>query len=153
MSRISEWEGRKIYTSNLRRDSVRIWTLNLAPSFLASKWKKETGWVSWLSSDKAAYQFSVEKNWEKSWFIEKLNSCTRNVFSVSSFVNYSVFAVAVSTAIVIYLVRLNSCPLLSKVDILGCVYCLWSWSLWRTGNWKLEVQEMDCICIVCRKYI
>lgn len=121
MSRMREWEGRKIYTSNLRRDSVCIWTLNLAPSFLASKWKEETGWVSWLASDKAAYRFSVERNRGTSWFIAKLSSHTRNVLCIFSFVNYSVFAVAVSTAIVTYLVRLKS-----KLDILwlGCVYVL-----------------------------
>lgn len=66
MSRMNEWKGRKMYTINLRLDSVCVWTLNLAPSFLAGTWKKETGWVSWLLSDKEPYQFFSREKSRKS---------------------------------------------------------------------------------------
>lgn len=139
-----EWKGRKMYSSNQRPAGVCAWTLNLAPGFLAGQWQKETGWVSWLLSDKEAYQFFSGENPEKPWIIKELNSYPRNVLSLSC-IHCEDFTVAVFTAVVTYV---WSDSVTSTAVTAVFMYCPWGWSHWRTGTWKLKFRN----CIVSGLY-
>lgn len=80
---------RNLYTCNLIQGSFCTETVNLALSFLASKRKKETGWVSLFLSDKANQFFMREKVSEflsyKSTLLN-MNSYIRNIIYISIFV-------------------------------------------------------------------
>lgn len=139
---------RKKMASNLRPESVCVWALNLAPSFLAGKWEKETGWVSWLLSDKEAYQFfSREKprkalGYKGAEFIRK--ECTFSLpHTLSSF-----HCCCLHCCSDLCLVRLNSCLLLCLV----CVYVLpLGLKPLTSRKLKAEAQELLCIWIVWRE--
>lgn len=144
-----EWKGRKVYGSHLRPDGVCAGTLNLAPGFLAGQWQKETGWVSWLLSDKEAYQFfSGEKprktlDYKGAEFIPK--ECT--FFLLHTFLRFCCCCLHCSSDLcLVRLSHVHCCD--------WCVYVLPPGLEPLTNrNLKAKVQELHCVWTVWRKYI